>query len=198
MIQLDTILDVPLLPDLARAFGQFGVFLIRPVSSANDLADIVGSGEGMRQRARINQDDVVPRFLNSIAATTPLIPAPTTTVFMQKAILPTKHTNNRKIGDQLSVFHVLVGEVENDFAARRARAACSSAAFASLNGYDFSTLVRRRRRLAISKIGLNAAIRSAGVALSYHLLIQMPRNRRSLKIRGRSEFSAAANSSRRS
>src|SRR6187399_2384719 len=55
MIQLDTILDVPLLPDLARAFGQFGIFLIRPGSSANDLADIVGSGEGMGQRARINQ-----------------------------------------------------------------------------------------------------------------------------------------------
>jgi hypothetical protein len=51
-----------LLPDLARAFGQFGVFLVRPVRGTNDLADIGGSGEGMRQRPRINQDDVVPAF----------------------------------------------------------------------------------------------------------------------------------------
>src|SRR5690242_21233324 len=62
MIQVDTKLDVPLLPDLARALGQFGVFPIRPVSCTNDLADVAGSGEGMGQRARINQDDVVPAF----------------------------------------------------------------------------------------------------------------------------------------
>src|SRR6478609_9659163 len=62
MVQLDAKLDVPLLPDLARAFGQFGVSLIRPVSSTNDLADIGGSGEGMGQRPRINQNDVVTAF----------------------------------------------------------------------------------------------------------------------------------------
>ena len=60
MIQLDTKLDVPLLPDLARAFGQFGVFLVCPVSGTNDLADIGGSSEGMGQRPRIEQDDIVP------------------------------------------------------------------------------------------------------------------------------------------
>src|SRR5438094_8775739 len=40
MIQLDAKLDVPFLPDLARAFGQFGVFLIRSVSGTDNLADI--------------------------------------------------------------------------------------------------------------------------------------------------------------
>src|SRR5207244_6157058 len=58
---------------------------------------------------------------------------------------------------------------------RRARAACSTAVLISLRGYDFSTFVCSNARPAISKIGLNAAIRSDAVAWSYHLLIQTPR-----------------------
>src|SRR5438128_793309 len=60
MIQFDFELDVPSLPDLARALREFGVFLVCAVGGANNLADIRGSGEGMRQRPRINQNDVVP------------------------------------------------------------------------------------------------------------------------------------------
>src|SRR4030095_14926854 len=62
-------------------------------------------------------------------------------------------------------------------------AACPTAALTSLSGYAFSSLVFSQPRLALSKGGRNVSMRSDGVALSYHLLIQMPRNRRSLKMK---------------
>src|SRR5438094_5901002 len=62
VIQLDAKFHVPLPPDLTRLLGQCRIIFIRAIGCANGLTNIGGSGEGMGQRAGINQHNLVPPF----------------------------------------------------------------------------------------------------------------------------------------
>ena len=46
-----------MLPDLARAFGQFGVFLVRPVRGTNDYAGAFEAALRARAEALFVMDD---------------------------------------------------------------------------------------------------------------------------------------------
>src|SRR5438046_9336882 len=62
VIQRNAKFHVPLPPDLTRLLGQCRIIFIRAIGCANGLTNIGGSGEGMWQRAGINQYNLVPPF----------------------------------------------------------------------------------------------------------------------------------------
>ena len=117
-------------------------------------------------------------------------------------LLASPKTKNARMGKERTIFEAtplrLGRKFENDLAATLA-AAPHAQRLSSLRSMDkFSPLSFSADRVSPFRTGVETLpFAEPGVALSYHLLIQMPRKRRSLKISNRLGFSAAANSSLR-